>query len=85
VAWQLRIEPRAERALLALPEEARRRVARRIDRLQFDPRPPGCLKLAGRDGTWRLRVGDYRILYRIEDAVLVVLVIAVGHRRDVYR
>ena len=83
--WQLRIEPRAERALLALPEDVRRRLGRRIDRLRFDPRPPGCLKLKGREGAWRLRVGDYRIIYRIEDAVLVVLVIEVAHRRDVYR
>lgn len=83
--WQLKIQPRAERALLALPDEVRRRVGRRIDRLQFDPRPPGCLKLKGRENDSRLRVGDYRIIYRIEVAVLLVLVIEVGHPREVHR
>ena len=83
--WQLRIEPRAEHELLSLPDDARRRVFRRIDRLQVEPCPAGCRKLAGREGVYRIRVGDYRIIYQIEDAALLVLVIAVGHRRDIYR
>ena len=83
--WRVTLAPLAERQLRAVPEEVERRVVRRLRVLRDDPRPQGSLKLAGRDGAYRLRVGDYRILYRIEDAVLVVLVIAVGHRRDVYR
>ena len=83
--WRLRIDPRAERELASLPDDVRRRIARRIDALQIEPRPRGCQKLVGRDGVYRLRAGDYRILYRIADAVLVVMVIRIGHRRDIYR
>ena len=56
-----------------------------IEALADDPRPSGCRKLAGSDRTWRIRVGDYRVVYEIEDEVLVVLVMRVRHRRDVYR
>jgi mRNA interferase RelE/StbE len=83
--WCVILTPAAERGLRGLSEEVERRVVRRLRSLRADPRPPGCLKLAGAEGLWRLRVGDYRVIYRIEDAVLVVLVIRVAHRRDVYR
>ena len=56
----------------------------RLDELGENPRPPGSKKLAGAD-FWRTRVGDYRIVYSIEDQVLMVLVIRIGHRREVYR
>jgi len=85
VRWQLRTTGRAERELAALPEAVRQRIARRIDLLQIEARPRGSLKLAGTDDLWRLRVGDYRVIYRIEDAILVVLVIRIAHRRDAYR
>jgi mRNA interferase RelE/StbE len=49
------------------------------------PRPPGVVKMHGSEGYYRLRVGDYRVVYAIEDAVLLVLVVRIGHRRDVYR
>jgi mRNA interferase RelE/StbE len=52
--------------------------------LANNPRPPGCKKLTGRDG-WRIRVGDYRIIYEIIDNELIVLVIDIGHRREIYR
>jgi mRNA interferase RelE/StbE len=52
--------------------------------LETDPRPPGCVKLAGREG-WRVRVGDYRVLYSIDDNARVISVKQIGHRRDVYR
>jgi mRNA interferase RelE/StbE len=60
------------------------RVARRIDRLADDPRDH-AVKLRGAEDVWRVRVGDYRVLYRIEADRLVVLIIRIGHRRDVYR
>ena len=82
--WLIRLEARAERQLASLPDEVRRRIARRIDLLQIEARPRGCQKLAGHADGYRLRVGDYRILYRVEDAALVVLVIRIGHRRDIY-
>jgi mRNA interferase RelE/StbE len=56
-----------------------------IERLGDNPRPHGSKKLVGADRTYRIRVGDYRIVYEIEDAVLVVLVIRVAHRREAYR
>jgi mRNA interferase RelE/StbE len=49
------------------------------------PRPPGCEKLAGAEDLYRIRVGDYRIVYQIQDEVLRVLVVKIGHRREVYR
>ena len=62
----------------------RRQVADRIRRLADDPRPPGCQKLSGRD-RYRIRQGVYRIIYSIHDKQLVVVVVKVGHRKDVYR
>lgn len=62
----------------------RQRVVDRIRQLADDPRPPGCRKLSGRD-RYRLRQGSYRIVYAIEDEKLIVYVVKVGHRRDVYR
>jgi len=53
--------------------------------LETQPRPSGCRKLSGSDDIFRLRLGDYRIIYRVEDEKLVVLVIEIGHRRDIYR
>lgn len=55
-----------------------------IDQLATEPRPAGCIKLSGR-AQWRVRVGDYRVLYEIHDDALLVLVIEVGHRRSIYR
>jgi mRNA interferase RelE/StbE len=76
--------PSAARALAKLDRAVQRRIARRVDRLAADPRAD-AVKLRGADDVWRARVGDYRILYSIEDEHLVVLVIKLGHRRDVYR
>lgn len=61
------------------------RIASAIDALADDPRPSGCKKLVGSEHTYRIRVGDYRIVYDIQGAKLVVSVIRVRHRRDVYR
>jgi mRNA interferase RelE/StbE len=76
--------PSAARALAKLDRAVQRRIARRVDRLAVDPRAD-AVKLRGADDVWRARVGDYRILYSIEDTRLLVLVIKLGHRRDVYR
>lgn len=56
-----------------------------IDDLANDPRPTGCVKLAGEEALYRVRVGDYRILYQIHDRALLVVVIEIGHRREIYR
>ena len=71
--------------LRALDDKTRRRILRALVALEVNPRPPGAKKLRGESELWRVRVGDYRILYSIEEARLVVLVIKIGHRREVYR
>jgi len=63
----------------------KRRIADAIDALTVKPRPPGCVKLVGEENVWRVRVGDYRILYEIQEGRLVVLVIRIAHRREAYR
>jgi mRNA interferase RelE/StbE len=82
---QLQLLPSAQRELLKLPAKIRVRVTDAIRSLQANPRPAGCKKLAGNADYCRIRVGDYRVLYEIRDRVLLVLVIKVGHRREVYR
>jgi mRNA interferase RelE/StbE len=82
--YRIVIEKRVERVLRRLPQPARQRIERAIAGLANDPRPPGCRKLVGAGEAWRIRVSDYRIVYRIRDALLTVLVVRIGHRRDVY-
>jgi mRNA interferase RelE/StbE len=74
----------AERQIETLPERDRRLVLAAIQGLALEPRPYGCRKMKGSD-SWRLRVGRYRIIYDIDDFNVVVLVLKVGHRKDVYR
>ncbi|WP_461784492.1 type II toxin-antitoxin system RelE family toxin [Prosthecobacter sp.] len=82
--YNVKILKRARKALNALPVQFQERVTAAISGLAADPRPPGCLRMSGVN-SWRIRVGDYRVIYDIEDAVLTVLVIDLGHRREVYR
>ena len=70
--------------LRAFPKVDVKRILQRIRSLADDPRPPGCEKLSGQQ-RYRVRQGLYRIVYEIDDKVLIVLVVKVGHRRDVYR
>ena len=84
MAYAVRIIRRAQRELAALPSGAYERSRDAMYDLGDQPRPPGCLKLAGREG-WRVRIGDYRIVYEIDDHDEIVTVLHVGHRRDVYR
>jgi mRNA interferase RelE/StbE len=81
----VRILPSAEKALAAVARADQRRIARAIDGLATNPRPRGAVKLAGEDGLWRIRAGDYRVIYSVQDGALLVLVIRIGHRREVYR
>jgi len=67
-----------------MPEHARDRVTRAVHQLAEEPRPPGCRKLQNREG-WRIRVGDYRLVYEVDDDLRTVTVLLAGHRRDVYR
>lgn len=85
MTYQVEISPAAARQLRKLDLTARRRVQALIEILADEPRPPGATKLAGGQGEWRVRTGDYRVVYEIDDGVLLVLVLAVGHRRDIYQ
>ena len=74
----------AERELHGLPAEMIARIVPRLERLSSAPRPPGCKKLKGGDNEWRIRVGDYRIVYEIDDTTRTVDVTRIAHRREVY-
>jgi mRNA interferase RelE/StbE len=82
--YSIVIVPAAKRDLKRLPADAFRRIAAAIDELAGEPRPPGVAKLRGADDLYRIRVGDYRIIYPIKDRQLQVLIVRVGRRRDVY-
>ncbi|MCS6829072.1 MAG: type II toxin-antitoxin system RelE/ParE family toxin [Armatimonadota bacterium] len=84
MSYSVNILPRAQKQLAKLPQDAYVRVRDALRKLADTPRPTGCLKLAGRDG-WRIRVGDYRVIYEIDDANLTVTVLDIGHRGDIYR
>lgn len=83
--YRLLIKPSAAREIEAAPKKDRLRIIKRILGLSSDPRPAGSEKLSGHDDKYRVRQGAYRIVYSISDAELVVSVVKVGHRRDVYR
>ena len=83
--YRLLIKPSAVKDIEAIPlKRDRQRVVERISHLAEDPRPPGSEKISGQD-KYRVRQGRYRILYAIEDQDLIVQVVKVGHRKDVYR
>lgn len=83
--YDLLISQSAEKALKRLPGKEASRVVAAIEKLAIEPRPQGCRKLSGESDTYRVRVGAYRIIYEIEDRLLRILVLKVGHRKDVYR
>lgn len=83
MTYQLSILRRAQKALAELPTGDYERVRDAIAGLAGNPRPTGCKKLVGRNG-WRLRQGDYRIIYEVDDARHQIVILDVGHRRDVY-
>lgn len=85
MAYRIEFAPAAARQLRKLDPQARRRIQAAVELLANDPRPAGAKKLVGGEGEWRVRTGDYRVVYEIQDDALVVLVLAVAHRRDVYR
>jgi len=82
--YSVRMMPNAIKQLERLPNRIRQNVAARIDALAVDPRPQMAKPLKGTD-LWRLRVGDYRILYQIQGQYLLVLIVDIGNRKDVYR
>jgi mRNA interferase RelE/StbE len=85
MTYTVRLDGRTRKTLDRLPADMHARIVRKLDALEEDPRPHGVEKLAGPDSLYRVRVGDWRIVYAIHDRELVVIVIRIGNRREVYR
>lgn len=83
MSYEVFIRRRAQKELADIPLRDYERVKTSIFALGDNPRPPGCLKLTGRPG-WRIRIGDYRVIYEVDDPNRSVIVVDVGNRRDVY-
>jgi mRNA interferase RelE/StbE len=84
-SYRLLIKPSAAKEIESAPKKDRLRIIKRIQDLSSDPRPPGCEKLSGQDDKYRVRQGTYRIVYTISDVGLVICIVKVGHRKEVYR
>ena len=84
MSYRIQVAPAAVRHLRPPARGPQRLVQAAIELLAREPRPNGAKKLAGGDGEWRVRTGDYRVVYQSHDNVLLVLVVAVGHLRDIY-
>jgi len=84
LSYELFIERSAQKALSKIPDPDQVRIIEAIKALGGGPRTPGCKKLSGRDA-WRIRVGNYRVIYEIDDKINKVLIILVNHRREIYR
>lgn len=85
MAYKIKIKESALKALGKVEKKAKARIWTAISKLAEEPRPLGCVKMAGPDDLWRIRVGEWRIIYQVRDKEMIVLVIRVGHRREVYR
>ena len=82
--YAVKMKPSAEKELDRLSGKLNARIFSRLESLAFDPRPPGCKKLKGGDNEWRLRIGDYRAVYTVDDRKLLVEVTRIRHRSEVY-
>ena len=86
MTYRIELAPTAKRDLKKFsPGAVLKRIRDAIDDLANEPRPDGVAKLQGADDLWRIRVGDYRIVYSINDGKLLVLVVRLGHRREIYK
>jgi mRNA interferase RelE/StbE len=85
MTYQVELTKKAAKQFNLLPAKVRSRLQPKLEALADNPRPSGVVKLEDTDNQYRIRVGTYRIVYEIEDDVLLVLVIKVGHRKDVYK
>lgn len=83
--YTIELKPAAVRDLRKLSKGLQKRIAAKIDELADNPRPPGVEKLSGEHDYYRLRAGDYRIIYEVKEDVLLVLIIRIGHRREIYQ
>ena len=83
--YRLEFGKQAAKQFKALSAKTQQRLQHKIDALKEQPRPAGVVKLAGEENLYRIRVGNYRIIYNIQDNRLLILVVKVGHRKNVYR
>jgi len=83
--YSVQIDKHAWEELMDVPEKRRAQIFTALENLESEPRPSGVVKMAGVEDLYRIRVGDYRIIYSVQDHLRIVLVEKVGHRRDVYR
>ncbi|MEO6700515.1 MAG: type II toxin-antitoxin system RelE/ParE family toxin [Jatrophihabitantaceae bacterium] len=83
--YTVSLSPSAARQLRKFDAQAKRRLQAAIELLADNPRPSAAKQLVGGRGEWRVRTGDYRVIYEIKDGELLVLVLAMGHRREIYR
>lgn len=84
--YEIEISESAEKSLEKIPKKDRLKIIEKIDALELDPMPLGSLKLKGsKEALYRIRLGDYRVVYSIKKEILVVLVVEVGHRKEIYR
>ena len=83
-AYELVIRPSVRKDVESVPTKDLKRILARIEKLREDPRPPGSMRLSGNE-YYRIRQGNYRIIYEVADAPLIVVVVKIGHRRDVDR
>lgn len=83
-SYRVEVKPSAKKELERLSHQVIARITRRLEALASNPRPPGCKKLKGGDKEWRIRVGDYRVVYTIDDQELLVQATRVRHRSEVY-
>lgn len=84
MTYRITLAPAAARQLRKFEPQVRRRIQAALELLSSNPRPPAATQLVGGAGEWRIRTGDYRIVYEIEDEQLLVLVLRMGHRREIY-
>ncbi|HEY5296388.1 MAG TPA: type II toxin-antitoxin system RelE/ParE family toxin [Verrucomicrobiae bacterium] len=84
MSYAVDIHAPAKKSLCRLPENIQTRIARSMLGLAENPRPSGVVKLSGREA-WQIRIGDYRVIYTIDDAKKEVVIYAIGHRREIYR
>jgi len=83
IDYNIEIKASAQKELKKLPDKELKKIIEKISSLAINPRPTGCKKLSG-DEKYRIRIGNYRVLYSIEDEILVIFIAKVGHRKDVY-
>jgi mRNA interferase RelE/StbE len=82
--YSLVVRPSVTRDVKGIPTQGLKRILARIEALRDDPRPPGAVKLSGME-YYRVRQGDYRIVYEIQDDILIIIVVKIGHRREIYK